>query len=180
MRLSNRKNKLVVFIASFLFLLVTTISTVDARKGDRRAAGYSKRGPASSGSFKKQKKRQKQKRKAYKKANRRANDRKRERKDYKRERREDVRDYKKERREDRHDYRDERSERRERRQDRRTARRVVGAAALGVVAYNALKCRHEEVIVDGYAYSRCGNKWYEPVHRGGDVTYIVVEAPYGY
>ncbi len=170
-----------ISIASFIFLLVTTISTVEARKGDRRAAGYSKRGPASSGSFKKHKKRQKQKRKAYKKANRKVKDRRGERrediKDYKKERREDVRDYKKERREDRYDYR---SERRERRQDRRRVRRVVGAIALGAVAYNALKCRHEEVIVDGFAYSRCGNKWYEPVHRGGDVTYIVVEAPYGY
>jgi hypothetical protein len=171
MNLSNKKNQLVVFIVSFLLLFITVASTVEAGKGNRRAAGFTSKGVASSGSIKKQAK-------AYKNTKRNTRDNKYERRedyrDYKQERREDSRD---ERREDRYDYRDER---RERWEDRRTLRRIVGAAALSAVAYQGLRCRHESVFVDGFTYSRCGNEWYEPVHRGGNVTYIIVEAPYGY
>lgn len=186
MNLSNRKNKLVVFVISFLFLLVTVASTVEARKGDRRAAEFSSKGRASSGSIKKHHNRHKKQKKAYKKAKRHAKDHRGERRenirDHKKERREDFRDERREdirdeRREDRFDYRDER---RERWEDRRTLRRIVGAAALSAAAYQGLRCRRENLIVAGFTYSRCGDRWYEPVHRGGAVTYIIVEAPHGY
>jgi hypothetical protein len=31
--------------------------------------------------------------------------------------------------------------------------------------------------VNGRAYRRCGNVWFQPVYTGSDVTYVVVRAP---
>jgi hypothetical protein len=30
------------------------------------------------------------------------------------------------------------------------------------------------------SYSDCGGTWYQPAYSGGDVTYVVVDAPPGY
>lgn len=170
MYLSNRKNKFVVFVISFLFILFTVITTAEARNDNRRSGGFSKKGIASSGSIKR-----------HKNINRRAVNKRHAKKaivrDNRHERKKDFRDERHERRED---FRDERRERYERWENRRTVRRILGAAALTSIAFNRLSCRHEEIFVEGLSYTRCGKKWYEPVHRGGSVTYVIIEAPYGY
>lgn len=61
---------------------------------------------------------------------------------------------------------------------------VAGAYAIGSVvsadSYYALSCTPNTVVVDGVAYSQCGDAWYQPAYSGGTTTYVVVEPPAGY
>ena len=60
----------------------------------------------------------------------------------------------------------------------------VAGAVIGTVitaaAFNSNNCASGVVYVDNFAYYQCSGSWYQQVYRGGDVTYIVVEAPPGY
>ena len=56
---------------------------------------------------------------------------------------------------------------------------VVGAS-LTMAAWNSLACTRNTVIVDNITYYSCGGTWYQPAYSGGNVTYIVVNAPAGY
>jgi len=58
----------------------------------------------------------------------------------------------------------------------------AGAAAVGaalavgtVIATLPPAC--ETVIVNGYAYQRCGNTWYQPQYQGHSTVYVVVAPP---
>ncbi len=74
----------------------------------------------------------------------------------------------------RHEAREDRREWHEDRWRRRTG------AVLTVSAFGALTCDYEEIIVDNIIYSRCDGNWYSRGNQGGEVVYIVVEAPAGY
>ena len=53
---------------------------------------------------------------------------------------------------------------------------VIGAT-LTAAAFNAQKSSCSSVAVNGITYQQCGSTWYQPSYQGGDVTYIVVNAP---
>ena len=61
---------------------------------------------------------------------------------------------------------------------------VAGAYAVGTMInaanYSALPCTPTTVVANGITYSQCGSTWYQPTYSGGDVTYVVVNAPSGY
>jgi hypothetical protein len=62
---------------------------------------------------------------------------------------------------------------------------AVGAAmavgtAITASAFSALTCSPTTVIVGGVSYYQCGGTWYSRGYEGGNVTYIVVNAPAGY
>jgi hypothetical protein len=55
---------------------------------------------------------------------------------------------------------------------------TVGAS-LTVVTYRALSCTTTTVVVGSVTYYSCGGTWYNRSYSGGNVTYIVVNAPPG-
>lgn len=58
---------------------------------------------------------------------------------------------------------------------------VVGAVVGTVItaaAFNNNNCMAGKTLVGDVYYYQCGGSWYQQVYRGGEVTYIVVEAPY--
>ena len=59
-------------------------------------------------------------------------------------------------------------------------RSVRVGTRLTVGSYNALTCRRTIIIHSGITYYGCGTVWYHQVYYGGEVTFIVVEAPPGY
>ena len=80
---------------------------------------------------------------------------------------------------DRGNYRrDARDDRRDDRRKRRAFRRLTRAA------FRALSCRPRSVIVvtSGipYTYYSCGSAWYWQAYQGTQVVYVVVVAPPGY
>ncbi|KAB0679132.1 hypothetical protein F6X38_14270 [Aureimonas leprariae] len=53
---------------------------------------------------------------------------------------------------------------------------TAGAVVAGtIVASVPTSC--ETLVVNGIAYRRCSNGWYEPRYQGHDVVYVVVPAP---
>ncbi len=61
---------------------------------------------------------------------------------------------------------------------------VAGAYAIGSAisadSYYALPCTPTTIVVDGVAYSQCGDAWYQPAYAEGTTTYVVVNPPPGY
>lgn len=61
---------------------------------------------------------------------------------------------------------------------------VTAAYAIGTVVtastFATLPCTPTTVVVGGVTYYQCGPTWYSQAYSGGDVTYVVVEAPRGY
>lgn len=111
-------------------------------------------------------------------------------------RQENRQDYRTDRQENRQDYRDDaRDDWQDHYDDRwdnwgpwgyaaAGAAVVAGAYAIGSAisadSYYALSCTPNTVVVDGVAYSQCGDAWYQPAYSGGTTTYVVVEPPAGY
>lgn len=92
--------------------------------------------------------------------------------------REDRQQHREDAREDRQDYADDVRDDREDWYDDRYHRRVGGV--LTVSAFGSLSCASSTVIVNNVTYYRCGSDWYSRAYSGGNVTYIVVDAPSGY
>ena len=61
------------------------------------------------------------------------------------------------------------------------ARALVAAAASTHTTYiTTLPCAPVTVLHAGVTYFNCATTWYQQAHAGGEVTYIVVEAPPGH
>jgi hypothetical protein len=56
---------------------------------------------------------------------------------------------------------------------------AVGAT-LTAATIGALSCTRTTVVVGNVTYTQCGTHWYQPQYAGGNVTYIVVNAPPGH
>lgn len=101
-----------------------------------------------------------------------------DRRDDRRDARDDHHDRVRDRRVDRRDYVDDRhDDRRDWVEDRHRFR--VGRHLTAAV-FRDLSCDPTTVVVDGATYTRCGDGWYQRAYSGGEVTYVVVEAPAGY
>ena len=62
---------------------------------------------------------------------------------------------------------------------------AVGAAvavgtAITASAFSAQTCTPTTVVVGNVSYYSCGGTWYTRQYSGGNVTYVVVNAPPGY
>jgi len=56
-------------------------------------------------------------------------------------------------------------------------RRWAIGTAVTASAFRSLSCASSTVVVNGVTYYNCDNTWYNRAYRGGNVTYIVVNAP---
>lgn len=54
---------------------------------------------------------------------------------------------------------------------------IVIGSTLTAAAFSAQKSSCSAVSVNGMTYYQCGSTWYQPSYQGGNVTYIVVNAP---
>ena len=62
---------------------------------------------------------------------------------------------------------------------------AVGAAvavgtAITASAFSAQTCTPTTVVVGNVSYYSCGGTWYTRQYQGGNVTYVMVNAPPGY
>jgi hypothetical protein len=102
-------------------------------------------------------------------------------------RQQDRQDWADDAREDRQDYRDgARNQRAEYAEDWHTydewyedRQRWRVGAALSVATFRSLSCTPTTVVVGSTTYYQCGSSWYNRAYQGGQVTYIVVNAPPG-
>ena len=53
-------------------------------------------------------------------------------------------------------------------------------ASLTAATISALTCTRTTTVVGKVTYTQCGTHWYQRQYTGGNVTYIVVNAPAGY
>ncbi len=154
-------------VVGVVFVTVYLAASADAfARGKRGGGGFSRSGPASSGSVHT--------------GNRGSQrDARRDRGGSQRDARRDRGDNRRDARGDRGNYR--RDARDDRRDDRRKRRAV---RALTRSAFRALSCRPRSVIVvtSGipYTYYSCGSTWYWQAYQGTQVVYVVVVAPPGY
>jgi hypothetical protein len=70
-----------------------------------------------------------------------------------------------------------RDDRRDWYDDRYRYHRRVGVS-ISFATFNTLSCT--TVYVDGATFYHCDSDWYTRAYHGGNVTYIVVNAPAGY
>lgn len=92
--------------------------------------------------------------------------------------REDRQQHRDDTREDRQDYVDDKYDDRRDWVDDRYRRRV--GTVLTVSSFRSLSCTSSTIYVDGVNYYRCGSDWYSRAYHGGNVTYVIVDAPAGY
>jgi hypothetical protein len=52
-------------------------------------------------------------------------------------------------------------------------------ASLTAASFRSLSCTPTTVVVGSTTYYQCGSTWYNRAYSGGQVTYIVVNAPAG-
>jgi len=52
--------------------------------------------------------------------------------------------------------------------------------SITVVSYNSMSCTPTTSVVGGVTYYDCGGVWYNRVYSGGNVNYLVVDAPAGH
>jgi len=90
----------------------------------------------------------------------------------------DRQDYQKNAREDRQEFAENQFDERAEWYDDRW--RFAVGASLTAATFSSLSCVSTTVIVGGVTYHRCDNSWYSRAYSGGNVTYIVVNAPAGY
>jgi hypothetical protein len=57
-----------------------------------------------------------------------------------------------------------------------TAAATVTAAVVGSIV-NTLPAGCTVTVINGVSYNQCGSTWYQPQYSGGDVQYVVVNAP---
>jgi hypothetical protein len=58
--------------------------------------------------------------------------------------------------------------------------RYAVGVALTTASFRALTCASRTVVIGGISYYNCGPTWYNRAYSGGNVTYVVVNAPPGY
>ena len=113
-----------------------------------------------------------------------------DRQEYRGERRKDRYDYREDTREDWQDYHDGHYRYYDDDWDNWVGYAAAGTAVVTSAAvvgstvseskYEELSCTPEKVEVEGISYVKCGENWYMPTYKGGEIVYVVVNPPPGY
>lgn len=181
----NFKWQTLVAGCAVLVALLFVVAEVEARRGGGgggRGGGrsFSRSGPAASGSVRSHKSMGSQRggnqmsQRDHRGADR--GDRRGDRNDARKENREDWQDHRDDVREDRQDFAEDVYDDRRDYYDDRYRRRV--GVSITYATFSSLSC--DTIHVGGVTYYQCGHDWYSRSYRGGNVTYIVVNAPAGY